>query len=41
MCGITMAEAKNTSSSVRQGPSCKGVCNACSADWFCSSQISS
>jgi hypothetical protein len=24
MCGITMAEAKNTSSSVRHGPSCNG-----------------
>jgi hypothetical protein len=25
MCGITIAEAKNTSSSVRHGPSCSGV----------------
>ncbi len=26
MCGMTMADAKNTSSRVRHGPSCKGAC---------------
>lgn len=41
MCGMTMAEAKNTSSRVRQGPSCSGVCRVASAAWFCTSHISS
>ncbi|MNF89125.1 hypothetical protein D3C84_716380 [compost metagenome] len=41
MCGMTMAEAKNTSSRVRQGPSCSGVCRVERAAWFCSSQSSS
>ncbi|MNU69157.1 hypothetical protein D3C71_585400 [compost metagenome] len=41
MCGITIAEAKNTNSSVRHGPSCNGVCRAARAVWFCSSHSSS
>ncbi|MNG11053.1 hypothetical protein D3C84_945580 [compost metagenome] len=40
MCGMTMAEAKNTSSRVRQGPSCSGVCRLARAAWFCTSQCS-
>ncbi|MNV77726.1 hypothetical protein D3C71_1711730 [compost metagenome] len=38
---MTMAEAKNTSSRVRHGPSCSGVCSAARAVWFCNSQTSS
>ena len=40
MCGMVIAAAKNTSSRVRQGPSCSGVCRVASAVWFCSSHCS-